>query len=74
METNLNYLFNKKSVQKTFCETCQKDTDHKNGIAWNHDLSSYYNVLRCLECECEEKSSITYESFKENEKFLRLPS
>jgi NAD-dependent SIR2 family protein deacetylase len=74
MENDLNQLFDKKNLQKTFCEKCQKDTDHKNGVAWNHDLRLYYRVLQCNECdECLQKE-ITYESFKEEEKFLRLPA
>ena len=74
MENDLNYFFDKKNIQKTFCEKCQKDTDHKNGVAWNHDLSLYYSVLRCSECENEEKKDTTFETFRDNEKFLKLSS
>lgn len=71
---NLNYLFDKKNTNEGVCENCGKTTKQINGVAWNHNFSIYYSIIiKCEKCGFERKKNISFKSFKEAEKFLRLP-
>lgn len=70
----LNFSFNEKDKQESYCKKCGMYTTHHTGLAWNHDTSLYLSVLRCEKCKKILKKKIDYESFKEAKTLAKLPS
>lgn len=70
----LNFSFNKKDKQESFCKKCGMHTTHHTGLAWNHDAGLYLSVFRCEKCKKTLKKKIDYESFKEAQMLAKLPS